>query len=175
MSTPTVHKTWHALSASQVLQELASDPARGLSAAEARRRLDAEGPNALPEPPPRPWWRIVARQFKSPLIYILFVAAVLALALGHRGDAGVILAVVFVNAIIGSLQEGRAERSMAALRRLAALHVRVLRDGHEAVIEARDLVRGDVVLLSAGDAVAADARLVEEAQLQVAEAALTGE
>ncbi|MBN8510880.1 MAG: HAD-IC family P-type ATPase, partial [Burkholderiales bacterium] len=96
-------------------------------------------------------------------------------ALGHFGDAAVILAVVLVNALIGSLQEGRAERSMAALRRLSTLQVRVQRDGREQVLEARALVPGDLMLLAAGDAVAADARLVEQAQLQVAEAALTGE
>jgi Ca2+-transporting ATPase len=87
----------------------------------------------------------------------------------------VILAVVLVNALIGSYQEGRAEASMAALRRLSALQVRVLRDGHELAVAARELVPGDLLLLAAGDAVGADARLIEEAQLQVAEAALTGE
>lgn len=166
---------WHALSADEVLQRLGVDAARGLDAATVQQRLAEHGANALPEPPPKPLWRTFARQFKSPLIYILFVAAVLAVALGRRGDAAVILAVVVVNALIGSFQEGRAERSMAALRRLSALHVRVLRAGHEEVIEARDLVPGDLVLLAAGDAIAADARLIEEAQLQVAEAALTGE
>jgi magnesium-transporting ATPase (P-type) len=100
---------------------------------------------------------------------------VLAVALGHLGDAGVILAVVMVNALIGSFQEGRAERSMAALRQLSALQVRVLRDGAEQPLQARELVPGDMLLLAAGDAVAADARLLEAAQLQVAEAALTGE
>ncbi|MDP3611881.1 MAG: HAD-IC family P-type ATPase, partial [Rubrivivax sp.] len=89
--------------------------------------------------------------------------------------AGVILAVVVVNALIGAFQEGRAEHSMAALQRLSALHVRVLRDGAEQVVEASTLVPGDIMLLAAGDAVGADARLVEQAQLQVAEAALTGE
>ena len=120
----------------------------------SRAARHAHGPNALPEAPPRPLWRIFARQFKSPLIYILFVAAVLAVALGHHGDAGVILAVVLVNALIGSFQEGRAERSMAALRRLSALQVRVLRDGDEQVLAARELVPGDILLLAAGDAVA---------------------
>jgi len=118
---------------------------------------------------------VFLRQFRSPLIYILFIAAALAAGMGHWGDASVILAVVLVNALIGSYQEGRAERSMAALRRLSALQVRVLRDGHEQAIPARDLVPGDILLLAAGDAVGADARLIEEAQLQVAEAALTGE
>jgi Ca2+-transporting ATPase len=168
-------QAWHALDPQDVAQQLQVDPAQGLSV-DAVPALNARhGPNALPEPPPRPWWRIFARQFKSPLIYILFVAAVLAVALGHHGDAAVILAVVIVNALIGSFQEGRAERSMAALQRLSGLHVRVLRGGTEQVVEARDLVPGDVMLLAAGDAVSADARLIDAAQLQVAEAALTGE
>ena len=166
---------WHALPAGEVLRHLDVEPGHGLSAAQEQARRRRHGANALPEAPPRPVWRLFARQFASPLIYILFAAAVLAVALGHHGDAGVILAVVLANALIGTFQEGRAERSMAALRRLATVRVRVLRAGQEAVLEARDLVPGDVVLLGAGDAVAADARLLEAAQLQAAEAALTGE
>lgn len=166
---------WHALSSQAALHRLGTDPLRGLDAATVARQRAVHGQNSLPEPPPRPAWRTFARQFKSPLIYILLVAALLAVALGHRGDAGVILAVVLANALIGSFQEGRAERSMAALRRLSALHVRVLRDGGEQVLQASALVPGDLVLLAAGDAVAADARLIEAAQLQLAEAALTGE
>jgi Ca2+-transporting ATPase len=158
-----------------VLDAWGVDASVGLDAAEAGRRLSRHGPNTLPEPPPRPLWRTFARQLKSPLIYILFVAAVLAVGLGHHGDALVILAVVLVNSVIGTFQEGRAERSMASLRQLAALQVRVLRKEGELVLQARDLVPGDIVLLAAGDAVAADARLVDLAQLQVAEAALTGE
>jgi Ca2+-transporting ATPase len=173
--TDDIDPVWHAVPAEQVLRHFGLDPQRGLDAGAVRSAQARHGPNALPEAPPKPLWRTVARQFKSPLIYILFAAAVLAVALGHHGDAGVILAVVLVNALIGSFQEGRAERSMAALRRLSALRVRVQRDGGECVVEARALVPGDMVLLAAGDAVAADARLVEEAQLQVAEAALTGE
>ncbi|HEY0887039.1 MAG TPA: HAD-IC family P-type ATPase [Ramlibacter sp.] len=173
--TDDVAPLWHALPVEQLLRHFELDPQRGLGAAAVGHAQARHGPNALPEPPPKPLWRTFARQFKSPLIYILFVAAVLAGALGHHGDALVILAVVLVNALIGSFQEGRAERSMAALRRLAALRVRVLRDGGELVVEARELVPGDIVLLAAGDAVAADARLFEEAELQVAEAALTGE
>ncbi|MDP3310270.1 MAG: HAD-IC family P-type ATPase, partial [Polaromonas sp.] len=166
---------WHALPASEVLAQLACDPALGLSAAEVDRRRAQEGTNTLPEAQRRSMLAVFARQFKSPLIYILFAAAVLAIAMAHYGDAVVILAVVLVNAAVGTFQEGRAERSMASLRRLAALRVRVLRDGQEAMIEARELVPGDVLLLAAGDAVGADARLIVEAQLQVAEAALTGE
>ncbi|HEY0857321.1 MAG TPA: HAD-IC family P-type ATPase [Albitalea sp.] len=173
-STPSA-ATWHALEADDALHALAADPQRGLTSAEAERRRAMHGANTLPETPPRPLWRTFVRQFKSPLIYILFVAAVLAAALGHRGDALVILLVVVVNALIGTFQEGRAERSMAALRRLSALRVRVLRDGGEAMLEARELVPGDILLLAAGDAIGADARLLEAAQLQAAEAALTGE
>ncbi|HPG77901.1 MAG TPA: HAD-IC family P-type ATPase [Piscinibacter sp.] len=174
-STDDIDPVWHALPVEQLLRHFGLDPERGLDAGEVCSAQARHGPNALPEAPPKPLWRTFVRQFKSPLIYILFVAAVLAVSLGHHGDAGVILAVVLVNALIGSFQEGRAERSMAALRRLSALRVRVQRDDGERVVEARELVPGDIVLLAAGDAVAADARLVEEAQLQVAEAALTGE
>ena len=167
--------SWHAESPERALQQLAVDPVRGLDPVEVGRRRAEHGPNALPEAAPRSWWGIFARQFASPLIYILFVAAAMAVALDHRADAGVILAVVVVNALIGAMQEGRAERSMAALRRLAALRVRVQRGGSEVAIAARELVPGDIVLLAAGDAAAADARLVESAHLQMAEAALTGE
>ncbi len=171
----TASTPWHALEVGDVLRAVDTDTREGLSGAEAQRRRAEHGPNALPEAPLRPLWRTFARQFKSPLIYILLVAAVLAVALGHRGDALVILAVLVVNALIGTAQEGRAERSMAALRRLSELRVRVLRGGSEQSLEARELVPGDILLLAAGDAVGADARLIEEVQLQVAEAALTGE
>ena len=172
--TPPPHR-WHAMPSAEVLALTGTDAALGLDRAECQARLHRHGANSLPEPPPHPLWRRFARQFWSPLIGMLFVAAVLAVALRHFGDAAVILAVVFVNALIGTLQEGRAERSMAALRRLSSLRVRVLREGLPASIEARDLVPGDLLLLTAGDAVAADARLVDCAQLQLAEAALTGE
>ena len=165
---------WHSLAEAAVLAAL-DTRASGLSQREAQQRLQRLGPNVLPEPPARPAWRIFARQFASPLIYILFAAALLAAWLGHRSDAGVILVVVLANALIGAFQEGRAERSMAALRRLAELRARVLRDGQEAELPARDLVPGDVLLLAAGDAVGADARVLHAASLQTAEAALTGE
>lgn len=172
---PGPFRDWHALSAAETLRAWQTDARHGLAAEAVAQQRARCGPNALPEPPPRPLWRTVAHQFKSPLIYILFVAALLAVSLGHHGDAAVILAVVVVNALIGAYQEGRAERSMAALRRLSELRVRVLREGAEQMVLARDLVPGDLLLIAAGDALGADARLVEAAQLQVAEAALTGE
>ncbi len=152
-----------------------SDAAGGLSTAEARLRLERSGPNELRERARRSSWSIVAGQFRSPLIYLLVAVAGLALALGHVNDAAVILAVVVLNAVIGAVQEGRAERSLAALRKLATHKARVIRGGGDVIVEAREVVRGDILVLEAGDAVAADARLVHGAALQIAEAALTGE
>jgi Ca2+-transporting ATPase len=166
---------WHALSIDEAVHRLGSDGACGLENETVAHRLATHGPNVLPDPPPRPIWRLVAQQLNSPLVYVLFVAAVLAAALEQLADAGVILAVVLVNTIIGCFQEGRAERSVAALRRLSSLRVRVLRGGLEQEVEASELVPGDVLMLAAGDAVAADARLLDESQLHAAEAALTGE
>ena len=171
----TLPTPWHALDATSVLERLGGDATAGLTAQAVAQRSAEHGPNALPEPPKRSGFMVFVRQFKSPLIYILFIAAALAAGLGHVGDAAVILAVVLVNALIGCYQEGRAERSMAALRRLSALQVRVLRDDQEQAIPARDLVPGDVLLLAAGDAVGADARLIDAAALAAAEASLTGE
>jgi Ca2+-transporting ATPase len=166
---------WHALAAAEVLERLGCDAAVGLTIQAAAQRSAEHGPNALPAPPRGSAFMVFVRQFKSPLIFILFIAAALAAGMDHWGDAAVILAVVAVNALIGAYQEGRAERSMAALRRLSALRVRVLRGGHEQAIPAHDLVPGDILLLAAGDAVGADARLIEVAACTVAEAALTGE
>jgi magnesium-transporting ATPase (P-type) len=172
---PDSRTSWHALDAAVVVARLESRVAGGLSADSVKERTALHGPNALPEPPKRSVYMVFLHQFRSPLIYILFIAAALAGALGNLDDGAVILAVVMVNALIGTYQERRAERSMAALRRLSTLHVRVLRDGREQDIEARGLVPGDILLLAAGDAIGADARLIEAASFEVAEAALTGE
>ena len=153
------------MQASTALAHLGCDPGTGLSAPAVAQRMAEHGPNALPEATQRSVFLLLLTQFKSPLIYILFVAAALAAAMGHWGDAAVILGVVVANALIGTYQEGRAEKSMAALRRLSTLQVRVLREGAEQTIAARDLVPGDVLLLAAGDAVGADARLIEAASL----------
>jgi magnesium-transporting ATPase (P-type) len=130
---------------------------------------------SCPEDKHKPLWKVFAAQFASPLIYILFVAAMISFAMDHASDAVVILVVVLVNAVIGAVQEGRAEHSMTTLRKLSSLKVRVVRDGVESIIEARELVPGDIILLGAGDQVGADARLLEAAVLEATEAALTGE
>ena len=166
--------TWHDQPSDAAFRSVNST-ATGLAPEEVARRLAAQGPNELPEAKRRSLVLVLFRQFMSPLIYILFIAAAVSFAVGHRGDSVVILLVVVVNALIGTFQEGRAERSMEALRKLSTLRVRVLRGGNESLIEARDLVPGDVVLLAAGDAMAADARLIESNALEAAEAALTGE
>lgn len=166
---------WHNKEATEAVSALQTDAGKGLSATEAASRLEQHGPNELPEAQHKSLWKVFAAQFASPLIYILFVASVISFAMGHASDAVVILAVVLVNAIIGTIQEGRAEHSMTALRKLSALKVRVMRDGHETAIEARELVPGDILLLAAGDQVGADARLLEAASLEATEAALTGE
>ncbi|WP_224248441.1 cation-translocating P-type ATPase [Hyalangium gracile] len=166
---------WHALRVEEALRRAETDAGRGLSTQEAALRLARLGPNALPEGVRKSIATVFLHQFKSPLIYLLIAAAGIALALGKVSDSAVILVVVLINALIGTLQEGRAERSLDALRRLASPKAHVLRDGQEQQIDARELVRGDLLLLAAGDAVAADARLVEGAGLQLSEAALTGE
>ncbi|HKU43209.1 MAG TPA: HAD-IC family P-type ATPase [Polyangiales bacterium] len=161
--------------AEAVVRELRSDAELGLTAEEAASRLARCGPNALPEAATRSLAALFVSQFKSPLIYLLFVASGIALALGHVSDAVVILVVVLLNSTIGAVQEGRAERSLRALRKLARRRARVLRSGEQCMVEASAVVPGDVLLLEAGDAVAADARVIEGAALQLAEAALTGE
>jgi magnesium-transporting ATPase (P-type) len=166
---------WHALAAEAAVHTIASDGERGLASQAVHERARRYGPNALPEARRRTHLQVFLTQFASPLIFLLFIAAAIAVVLGHTSDAVVIFAVVLLNAIVGAVQEGRAEASLAALRRLSGLRARVLRDGAEAIIEAVDLVPGDILLLEAGDAVAADGRLLGGVAVQIAEASLTGE
>lgn len=166
---------WHALPGEDAAVAIGSDVANGLSSDAAADRLASVGENALPEPESRSGVSIFIGQFKSPLIYVLLAAAGIAIVLGHTSDAVVITVVVVINALIGTVQEGRAERALAGLRKLATHDARVVRDGKERMLPARHLVPGDVLLVEAGDAIGADARLLDGAALQIAEAALTGE
>lgn len=166
---------WHTLSVDQTIEKVRSNKKFGLSLGEVKSRLQQNGPNELPRPKQRSLFSIFIHQFLSPLIYLLILAAAIAFAIGDQKDAIVILVVVTLNAFIGAFQEGRAEQSLQVLRNLSKLKARVLRDGHEHEIESRDVVLGDIIVVSAGDAVPADARLIEVSSLFVAEAALTGE
>ncbi len=147
----------------------------GLSGEEAARRLAEHGPNRLPEAKARgPVIRLLA-QFNNVLIYVLLVAAVITAGLQHWVDTGVILAVVLANAVIGFIQEGKAEAAMGAIRSLLAPKAAVLRDGARVTVPGADLVPGDIVLLEAGDKVPADLRVIEARGLAAQEAILTGE
>lgn len=165
----------HSLPGEELLASLESNLQTGLGTAEVEARLERFGPNILPTSLPTPVWMVFLRQFKSPLIYLLMVAAAIALWMGRSIDAGVILSVVFLNALVGSIQEGRARRSMEALRRLAENHATVMRAGTRTSIPATGLVPGDIVLLAAGDAVSADCRLIDSRALEAGESVLTGE
>ncbi|HRN61475.1 MAG TPA: HAD-IC family P-type ATPase, partial [Luteimonas sp.] len=165
---------WHAIDAEDALRRLDAD-ADGLAPDEAARRLQLHGPNALPPPPRTPGWRRLLRQFNDPLILFLLAAGVVAFVLDHRIDAAVIVAVVAVNAIVGFVQEGKAEQALSALRSMLAPTARVLRGGTRVQVAAEALVPGDVLLLEAGDRVPADARLLRGRGLRVDESVLTGE
>jgi cation-transporting ATPase F len=166
---------WHDLPAEDVLSRQATDLGRGLSEAEAAARRARYGPNVLT---PRRGHGPVVRfllQFHQPLIYILLVATVVTAALEDWIDAAVILGVVLVNAIVGFIQEGKALKAIEALGKTLVTEATVIRDGHKERIDSTTIVPGDVVLLQSGDKVPADLRLVRSRDLQVAEAALTGE
>ena len=165
----------HALPAEEVAAGLGVDPARGLSGADARERLRDHGPNKLAEAPPRSRWSIFVDQFRNFLIVILMGAAVLAGLVGDLKDMIVIGVVLTINALLGFLQEVRAENSLAALKAMLVTRCRVRRDARVVEIDAVDLVPGDVVLLEAGDRVPADGRLLLSPSLEVDESTLTGE
>ena len=166
---------WYEIDSHVAAAQLGTDAEKGLSASEAARRLIADGPNELIETGARSVWAIAWEQVTATMVVILIVAAVVLAALGDYIDAGVILAIVVLNAVLGFHQEFRAEKAIAALKKLAVPHVKVRREGHVLEIAARDLVVGDVMLLEAGNVVAADGRLIDAANLRTQEAALTGE
>ncbi len=166
---------WEVKSAEQVLAELGSYPDRGLSETEARRRLQELGRNELKEREGRTALAILLGQFTSIMVIILLVAGVVSIFLGEFVDAGAIFVIVVLNAVLGFIQEYRAEMTMQTLKKLAVPRVRVLRDGVVKEISARELVPGDVIFLEAGTKVPADGRVLEAVNLRVSEAALTGE
>ena len=165
----------HALPAEEVCQSLGTDPKRGLEPAEARRRLAVEGPNSLPERKAPGPLAILARQFRNAMTLLLAGAAAVSLAVGEPLDAVVITAIVLLNALLGAIQEGRAEAAARAVRELLADSSTLVREGRPLELGSSEIVRGDVVLLSAGDRVPADGRVVEAAAAEIDESTLTGE
>lgn len=165
---------WHDRPAEATLAELGVTP-DGLSEGEAQARLVRHGPNRLPEPPRRSALTRFLLQFHNILIYVLLGAAVITAFLQHVADTLVILAVVIANAIIGFVQEGKAEKAMEAIREMLAPRASVLRGGERHTVEGEKLVPGDIVLLEAGDKVPAELRLLQTHGLQIQEAILTGE
>ncbi len=170
------------MSAEETLAALGTDAQRGLSETEARARLERHGRNELAAQKPVPAWRKFLAQFAEPLVILLLVATAISAALWlFERDAALpyeaiaILAVVLLNALMGYLQESRAEEAVAALRRMAAAHANVIRGGSRQSVAAAEVVPGDILLIEEGDTIAADARLIHSTALQTAEAALTGE
>ncbi|HAS84613.1 MAG TPA: hypothetical protein DCS23_00860 [Candidatus Yonathbacteria bacterium] len=169
-----IRPVWHTKSFEEIFTILETD-GEGLNSPEVARRKEKYGENKLPEVAPDSILRIFFRQFESPLIYVLLAAAGIVLILGEALDAVVIFAVLFINAIIGSVQEGRAQNTIASLRKYIETRATVLREGREVIIPDNELVPGDIIVVQEGEMVPADARLVTIRNLRVSEAALTGE
>ena len=166
---------WHHMDGDAVLATLGSNACTGLSAASAAQRLREHGANELAPPPKRPSWLRFLLQFHNVLIYVMLGSAIITALLQHWIDTGVLLGAVIINAIIGHIQEGKAEDALDAIRNMLSPRSIVVRDGERAEINARDLVPGDIVALASGDKVPADLRIVAARSLRASEAVLTGE
>ncbi len=171
---------WHSLESDRVLEELHTHPQSGLSSEEAARRLEQYGPNQLAEAPRRTFLQLVIGQLNNFVVILLIAAALISAVVAYIEnepfiESAAILAIVILNAVLGVIQESRAEQSLAALKKLAAPDAQVLRDGRRISLPAGRLVPGDVVFLEAGNFVPADIRLLETVNLRIEEAALTGE
>ena len=166
---------WHALEAEEVVKKLNTDTDKGLGAEEAGSRLDEYGRNEIPKGKKRSAWMRLLMQFHNVLIYVLIVAAVITALMDHWIDTWVILAVVILNALIGFIQEGKAEKALESIRDMLSLEAVVVRDGEKKTVDAEELVPGDVVMLKSGDKVPADIRLVRVKDLRLEESPLTGE
>lgn len=166
---------WYSLTAEEVLEKLNSNSTDGLSTKDAGERQKQVGFNELKQAEKEPWWKRLLEQFQDFMVLVLLAATLISAILGEFVDAITILAIVVVNALLGFLQEYRAEQSLSALKKLAAPVARVIRDGNIQHIPTRELVPGDILLLEPGDKIAADGRLIEMQSLEVEESALTGE
>ena len=159
----------------KVQEALDANKKQGLSDSEVKKRIDKYGHNDIPKGKKRSWFMRLLMQFHNVLIYILIAAAIITALMDHWIDTWVILSVVVINALIGFIQEGKAERALESIRKMLSLEAVVLRDGKEQTIDAKELVPGDIVLLKSGDKVPADIRLVQSKDLRAEESPLTGE
>ena len=167
--------SWHALNSIDVLQELKVPVDKGLTSEEAQKRLEKYGPNELVEKKRTTFWQMLWGQINSFVIWLLIAAAAISALLGDWVEAGAILLIVILNAIMGIVQESRAEESLAALKKLASPEAQVLRDGHRISIPAPKLVPGDIIFIETGNYIPADVRLLDAVNLSIDEASLTGE
>jgi len=174
ISSNTTLPSWHAQAADAALAHFHSQP-QGLGSADIASRRQQYGPNRLPALKPRSAWSRFFLQFHNILIYVLLSSAGITILLAHWLDTGVIIGVVLINALIGFIQEGKAEKALQAIQQLLSQHANVKRDGHILSIPAEDLVPGDIVMLQSGDKVPADLRLFQVRDLRIEEAMLTGE
>ena len=167
-------REWYKMSAADALKALETN-AKGLRATEAASRLQKYGLNELQEAKKTPSWVLFLNQFRDILVIILIAAAIISAVLREFLDAFVILIVIVLNAIFGFVQERRAENALEALKKLSSQKARVLRDGKTEIIDSKELVPGDIIILNVGDKVPADCRVIEEFNLKVDESVLTGE
>lgn len=168
-------ENWHSFATDKVSETLSVDPAKGLNDAQVEKRRQEYGRNELPQKGRTTLFRLIIRQFISPLILILFGAAAISFAIGQQVEAFTILALVILNAVLGCVQEWRAERALEALSKILTPSCTVRRNGMERRISASELVPGDLILLQTGDRIPADARLIRAQDLTADEAVLTGE
>ena len=169
------NQKWHATDAKDVLKHLEVDVEKGLDSDGVKKRLEEHGPNELPKGKKRSAWMRLLMQFHNVLIYVLIAAAIITALMDHWIDTWVIFAVVIVNALIGFIQEGKAERALESIREMLSLDAVVIRDGEKKTVEAEELVPGDIVMLKSGDKIPADIRLVKSKDFRVEESPLTGE
>jgi Ca2+-transporting ATPase len=174
MNQQTDKIPFYSISKEEALKKLGSS-VEGLSQEQVEELRKTYGWNELPEAQKVSWLKMLGKQFKSILVFILIIAAVISFLVGHLVDMYVILAVVVINSLIGFIQELKAEQAVSALRKLMVQKARVIRDGKEEVVSSRELVPGDIIILEEGESIPADARIIESKNLQVTESSLTGE
>jgi len=175
MANDSTTTAWHSLPTGEVAGKIEVDPQKGLTGEEVKRRFEKFGPNRITARPGKPAWLKFLLQFNQPLVYILLVAVGVTAALSEWVDSAVIFGVVLINAIVGYLQESKAEKAIDSLSRMVTTEATVRRDGNKRRVPSEQLVPGDIVLLQSGDRVPGDLRLLRAKSLQIDESALTGE